>query len=262
MDEFVGIWNRTVDFLTHVSWGSVITYMGIGAGIFFGVDRWILSHRKPKARLRFANGEKEITLTPHYYNKTSTKYYKDPCINTCQFDKYHQLGRKYKEKHEDDNAFRLSFQLYNNGKLQLENYKVKIEYDKGLGTVHSSQVYFLRKVGATVEEFPPDGLTLDSYKKPQVLYKPLEKDPLNQKDSKQFTFVFVPNAEIDQVVLRWHIIAKDFSGNGKLTIHLKPYYTEYDEIIPVYMDSQIPEGAERVDDLTPYIQQFEELLKQ
>jgi hypothetical protein len=30
----------------------------------------------------------------------------------------------------------------------------------------------------------------------------------------------------------------------------------------VYMDSQIPKGAERVEDLTPYIQQFEELLKQ
>ena len=55
---------------------------------------------------------------------------------------------------------------------------------------------------------------------------------------------------------------KDFSDKGKFTIFLKPYVTKYDEIIPVYTKSEIPEGAEIVDDLTPYIKEFEELLKQ
>ena len=231
-------------------------------GGFLGALTYIKSLRKPKARLRFANGKKEITLTPHYYHKLSTKYYKVPYPELDSFDKYHALANKYQEKHEDDNAFRLSFQLYNNGELQLENYRVEIDYDKGQGAVHSSKAYYLRKVGATVGEFPPDGLTLDSYKKPQVVYIPIEACPLNQKDSKQFTFVFIPGSEAEQIVLRWQIIAKDFCGHGKFTIHLKPYYTAYDEIKPVYRDVEIPEGAETVEDLAPYIQQFEELLKQ
>lgn len=53
----MNIWNTIVDFLTHVSFGSILTYMGTGAGLFFGIDRWLLSHRKPKARLRFADGK-------------------------------------------------------------------------------------------------------------------------------------------------------------------------------------------------------------
>lgn len=249
-------WNSVLDILMPIG-----TIVGIVGG-FLGVLTYIKSLRKPKARLRFADGKKEITLTPHYYHKTSTKYYIVPYPELDCFDRYHALGKKYQEKHEDDNAFILSFQLYNNGELQLENYRVEIEYDKGMGTVHSSQVYYLRKVGATMGEFPPDGLNLDNYKTPQVVYTPIDANPLNQKDSKQFKFVFVPSSEVDRVELRWRIIAKDFYGHGKLTIRLKPYYTAYDEIKPVYRESEVPEGAKTVEDLTPYIKQFEELLKQ
>ena len=236
------------------------TIVGIVGGIL-GMFSYIKSLRRPKARLRFAEGKKEITLTPHYYKKLSTKYYKVPYPDLDSFNKYHALGKKYQEKHEDDNAFFLTFELYNNGALPLENYRMMIDYDKGMGTVHSAQVYHLRKVGATVGEFPPDGLSLDSYKEPQIVYTPIELSPLNQKDSKQFKFVFVPNSNVNQIVLRWRINAKDFSDNGKFIIRLNPFYTEYDEIKPVYRDIEIPEGAEIVDDLTPYIKEFEELLK-
>ena len=237
---------------------AVIGAIGTFGGLVLGL---IKLFRKPKACLRFTNGKKEIILKPHYYNKTSTKYYKVPYPELDSFDKYHALGKKYQEKHEDDNAFLLSFKLYNNGALPLENYRVEIDYDKGLGSVHSAQVYHLRKVGATVGEFPPDGLSLDCYKNPQVVYIPIEVSPLNQKDSKQFKFVFVPSSNVNQIVLRWRIIAKDFSDNGKFIVRLNPYYTAYDEIKPVYRDAEIPEGAEKVEDLTPYIKEFEELLK-
>lgn len=261
MDLIQNIWNTIVDFLSHVSFGSILAYMSMGAGIFFGIDRWRLSHRKPKASLRFANGKKEITLDTHHYSKSSSKYYLIPSNDSSLIDRLYELMKKYAEKHEDDNAFRLTFRLFNSGELQLENYRVEIEFDKGMGKVHSSLVYHLRKVGATVEEFPPDGLNLDNYSNPQVVYTPVEDCPLNQKDSKQFTFVFIPSSKVNQVVLRWRIIAKDFNDHGKFKIRLKPYYTTDDEIKPVYREQEIPEGAETVENLTPFIQQFEELLK-
>ena len=117
-------WNSVLDILMPIG-----TIVGIVGG-FLGVLTYIKSLRKPKARLRFADGKKEITLTPHYYHKTSTKYYIVPYPELDCFDRYHALGKKYQEKHEADNAFILSFQLYNNGELQLENYRVEIEYDK------------------------------------------------------------------------------------------------------------------------------------
>ncbi|MEE0860860.1 MAG: hypothetical protein UIC49_05305, partial [Paludibacteraceae bacterium] len=46
-----------------------------GIGGVFGVLGFIRSCRKPKARLRFANGKRKITFTPLYYRKKSDKYY-------------------------------------------------------------------------------------------------------------------------------------------------------------------------------------------
>lgn len=75
--------------------------------------------------------------------------------------------------------------------------------------------------------------------------------------------MFTPNPDLDaeKVELSWRIIAKDFFGKGKFTIHLKPYITEYDEIHFANCDRDIPEGAEKIEDITPYIKQFEELLR-
>ena len=254
------IWNTIVDFLTHASLGSILTYMGTGAGILFGIDRWVLSHRKPKARICFADGKKEITFSPHYYTKLSTKYYKVPYPDIFQFDRYHDIGEKYQKKHENDNVFLLPFRFSNTGRLQLENYRVEIEFYEGIESISLpiEPVKFMSSFG---KKAVPRDLKVNFSKRPQIIYSPEDEHPLNQNDHKDFAFLFTPQVDEEKVELCWRIIAKDFSDRGKFTIHLKPYYTEYDEIVPVYMDSQIPEGAERVEDLTPYIKQFEELFE-
>ena len=85
--------------------------------------------QKPKAKLRFSNGKKELTFSPHYYNET-LKYYVVPYPDLSQFDEYHRLGEKYQKLHEDDNRFLLTFRLSNTGAFQLENYRVEIDYNK------------------------------------------------------------------------------------------------------------------------------------
>ena len=258
MDWIENIWNTVIDFLSHVSFGSVLTYMGTGAGLFFGIDRWRLSHRKPKASLCFANGEKEITLDTHYYNKSSSKYYIAPSNDSSQLDRYLDLYKEYLRKHKNDNEFLLSFQLCNTGKLQLENYRAEIECKQGVGTFFSIYLNKLRKDGIFMGDFPLDGVSIDNSQKPQIVFSPFTPHPLNQKDEQKFAIMFKPNPNVDKVELHWRINAKDFSDEGKFIICMKPYVTKYDEII--HSETKIPEGAETVDDLMPYIKQLEDLL--
>lgn len=260
----MNIWNTIIDFLTHVSFGSILTYMGTGAGLFFGMDRWLLSHRKPKARLCFTDGKKEITFSPHYYRAVSHKYFTYSPINCHASHMYEMLLDKYNKKHENDNTFLLLFRLENTGKLQLENYRVEVKCEKGIGTFFSTNLHELRKDGILVGDLPFDGVKINNSTKPQIVLLPVNKHPLNQKDEQKYALMFTPDPDLEaeKVELSWRIIAKDFLGKGKFTIHLKPYITEYDKIHFANCDRDIPEGAERVDDLTPYIKEFEELLKE
>ena len=260
MDNLYNIWNLVCDFLTHISWGSVLLYMGTGATIFFGIDKWRLSHRKPKARLRLSNGKKEISFSPHYYRVVSHKYFVDSPIDCHVSHQYNMLLERYNKKHENDNEFILTFKLENTGKLQLENYKVEIEYDAGIQQlgVRANQSFVLQDF--LEHTYSQDGVSLN-ISKHMITYEPEDKRPLNQKDHKYFAVRFSPHPDIEQIELRWRISAKDFNDQGKFVIHIKPTVTEYDKIHFATCDRDIPEGAEKIEDLTPYIQHFQELLK-
>lgn len=118
-------WNDVFGILTPIG-----TILGIIGG-FFCVLTYIKSLRKPKARLRFANGKREITFFPHYYQELSIKYYVVPYPALSQFDEYHSLVKKYKDQHKGENEFILSFRLSNIGKFQLEDYRVDFEIEDG-----------------------------------------------------------------------------------------------------------------------------------
>ena len=257
MIELCIIEDDLVNFLSKIEWGSTIGYLvGIGGLIltWWNVHK---SNQKPKARLRLSGGKKEITFTPHYYNKTSTKYYIVPYPDLKHFDRYHDVVEQYQEKHKHDNVFLLPFRFSNTGKLQLENYRVEIEFYGGIQSISLpiEPVPFMSSWG---EKATPKDLKVNFSKQSQIVYSPEDEHPLNQNDHKDFAFLFTPHVDVEKIELYWRIIAKDFSDNGKFIIHLKPYVTEYDEIIPVYTKAEVPEGAETVEDLTPYTKQFEE----
>lgn len=260
MDEFVGIWERIVEFFTHVSLGSVLTYMGVGASIIFGLDRWILSHRKPKARLRFSDGKKEITFHPHYCRAISKKYYVGPPFDSYDASAYEAVVNKYNQKLKEDNEFVLSFRLENTGKLQLENYRVEIDYGKGIQMISVKPYQSL-----TMQEFIENTNELDgvciNYNKSQIVYSSQDKYPLNQKDYKDFAIRFRPNPDVKQIELHWRISAKDFSKIGILVIHLTPTTDEYTEINFKNCEKDVPEGGDLIEDLKPYIEQMRKLLK-
>lgn len=217
--------------------------------------------QKPKAILHLADGTDEITFSPHYYRPIAHKYYTDPPTDCYASHQYSELVKRYNDLHKKDNEFILSFRLENIGTLQLENYRVDIEWSAGIqstGYVNGSP---RRVIGNYIEPAEPNDLTFNRGK-PQITFSPLDKFPLNQNDHKKFGFRITPYPDVEQIELRWCINAKDFSESDKIIIHLEPIITRYTEIHFANCERDIPEGEERIDDLTPYIKEFEELLKE
>ena len=102
-----------------------------GIGGVFGVLGFIRSCRKPKARLRFANGKRKITFSPHYFRAVATKYYVDPPTDCYDSSNYSDLLKCYNKINEDKNKFCLPFCLTNTGKILLEDYRVEIKLKGG-----------------------------------------------------------------------------------------------------------------------------------
>jgi hypothetical protein len=209
-----------------------------GLGGLFGVFGFFRSIRKPRARLRFANGKRKIKFTPHYFRAVATKYYVDPptdCYDSCN---YRELLKCYNKINEGKNKFCLPFCLTNTGKILLEDYRVEIKIRGG-------------KYAFVGQSFT-DGVNLNK-KKSLIEYSPVGCIYLNPKDNVNFSFQFTPDPDVLQYELHWRIIAKDCNKSGKLFINFAPTIEEFDEIHYVNCQRNIPEGAEVIKDLKPYI---------
>lgn len=237
---------------------AVIGAVGTFGGLILGL---IKLFRKPKAQLRFANGEKDITFSPHYCRNISTKYYVGPQTNSYDASAFEHLVEKYNQKLAKENELVLPFRLTNTGKLQLENYRVEIDYDNGINDIGVRTNHSLTIQQCIESTNALEGVYLHKDKS-QIEYSPLSIIPLNQKDHKDFSVRFYPNPDAEKIELHWRISAKDFFKEGKLLIHLTPRVDELDDIHFKNCERDVPEGAEKIEDITPYIKQFEELLKE
>lgn len=216
-----------------------------GIGGVFGVLGFIRSCRKPKARFRFANGKRKITFSPHYFRAVATKYYVDPPTGCYDSSNYSDLLKCYNKINEDKNKFCLPFCLTNTGKILLEDYRVEIKLKGG-------------KCSLVGQSFT-DGVQVNE-KKSILEYSPIDCIYLNPKDKVNFSFQFAPDPDVDKYEIHWRIIAKDFIKRGKLWITLTPTIEEYDEIHHVDCKRHIPEGAEVITDLKPYIRSLADKL--
>ncbi len=216
-----------------------------GIGGVFGVLGFIRSCRKPKARFRFANGKRKITFSPHYFRAVATKYYVDPPTDCYDSSNYSDLLKCYNKINEDKNKFCLPFCLTNTGKILLEDYRVEIKLKGG-------------KCSLVGQSFT-DGVQVNE-KKSILEYSPIDCIYLNPKDKVNFSFQFAPDPDVDKYEIHWRIIAKDFIKRGKLCITLTPTIEEYDDIHHVDCKRHIPEGAEVITDLKPYIRSLADKL--
>lgn len=216
--------------------------------------------QKPKAKLSLDNGKEETVVVPYYLNTTSTLYYKMPCDNARDFMRYEELVRELRKKISEHNQLLLSFILSNIGDFQLEHYRAEIEFHGGIQSTSPTVNQLLRITGSYIEPANLEDVQF-SRGKPQIIFSPVDNQPLNQGDYKKFSFRFTPQAEAQRVELFWRIIAKDFNDKGKFVISVQPQLLPFIEIKQVYKDTDIPEGAEKIEDLTPVINHLEELIK-
>ena len=240
---------------------NICAVLGAAGTLCGAIIRLVEWCRKPKAKLSFANEKKELTFFPRFCRPVTEKYYKIPWPKVHDSHVYEELTNKYNEKLKKENEFILTVRLRNIGKVQLENFRAEIDYDEGI-----EQIEVMANSPLAFQEFfehtySQDGVSLNIGKQ-QIIYEPEDKRPLNQKDFNDIAVRFSPNPNVEKVVLNWRISAKDFSDNGTLLVHLKPRVDEYNTVNIVLRDDEIPEGAEKVDDLTPYIKEFEDLLKE
>ena len=150
------------------------------------------------------------------------------------------------EINEDKNKFCLPFCLTNTGKILLEDYRVEIKLKGGKCSL----------IGQSFTE----GVHVNEIK--SILeYSPIDCIYLNPKDKVNFSFWFAPDPDVDKYEIHWRIIAKDFIKRGKLCITLTPTIEEYDDIHHVDCKRHIPEGAEVIKDLKPYILALAEKMK-
>ena len=212
----------------------------------FGVFGFFRSIRKPKAKLRFVNGKKKISFSPHFFHAVATKYYVDPPTDCYDSSNYRELLKCYNKINEGKNKFCLPFCLTNTGKILLEDYRVEIKIRGG-------------KYALVGQSFT-DGVNL-SKKKSLIEYSPVGCVYLNPKDNVNFSFQFTPDPDVDKYEIHWRIIAKDFIKRGKLCITLTPTIEEFDEIHYANCQRYIPEGAEVIKDLKPYIRDLAEKMK-
>jgi hypothetical protein len=215
--------------------------------------------QKPKARLRFSNGKKELTFSPHYCRNISTKYYVGPQTNSYDASAFERLVEKYNQKLAKENELVLPFRLTNTGKLQLENYRVEIDYDNGINDIGVRANHSLTIQQCIESTNALEGVYLHKAKS-QIEYSPLSIIPLNQKDHKDFSVRFYPNPDAEKIELHWRISAKDFFKEGKLLIHLTPRVDELDEIHFKNCERDVPEGGYLIEDLMPYIEKMQKLV--
>ena len=236
--------------------GALIGCVGGLCGIF----SLLRSLRKPKARLRFSNGKKLLTFSPHYCRAVALKYYVGPQLDSYDASAYQAVAKEYNQKLMQANEFVLPFRLTNTGRLQLENYRVEIYYDKGI-----QEIGVKPNQSLTMQEFientnEHDGVCVN-YGKRQISYSSQDKSALNQKDYKDFAVRFCPNPDVEQIVLQWRISAKDFYKSGKLVVKLSPSVDKYTEIHFKNCERDVPEGGDLIEDLKPYIREMQKLVK-
>jgi len=72
-----------------------------------------------------------------------------------------------------------------------------------------------------------------------ILYKPLNNEPLIQKDTKVFGAFVIPKQGEAVIELKWEVLARDFSKKGTLSLIIEPIIEEKVIVIDVENDEDL-----------------------
>jgi hypothetical protein len=114
----------------------------------------------------------------------------------------------------------LSIIVTNNGSKVIEDWRLWLDFSVGVKRIDDD---------FTKDPFISTNLlktrTTWSYKdEKKVLCVPLDNSPLIQKISKGFGCFCIPDFNVNDVTVKWHLLARDFDREGEVTFTIIPQY--------------------------------------
>lgn len=129
--------------------------------------------------------------------------------------------------------------LANTGNKVLEDWKFTMEFIKGVHKINDPYDSILTMISNSKSINTRTTYVFNEEK--YIRYFPNENEPLIQKDNKYFEVKILPEKYEEEIVIKWSILARDFSKTGELFIKIKPDFTIKENIIEVDDESGIIE---------------------
>lgn len=125
--------------------------------------------------------------------------------------------------------------ISNSGSVVLEDWKFWMEFDNNVKTIDDD---FTKDIFAYKEAVKYR--TTWAYEEDnEVLYKPINNQPLIQKDSKGFTCYCIPNYDTNLIKIKWHLLARDFDREEEIEFKVEPEYVEKKESFFVDTEDEV-----------------------
>ncbi|HRD38015.1 MAG TPA: hypothetical protein PLC65_05240 [Bacteroidia bacterium] len=156
------------------------------------------------------------TTHDYIYSPTSEKKLKAPQIATLSsLQSYSLFGGSNKINH---GWCEFDIIVTNNGGNVIEDWRLWLDFTNGARKIDDD---FAKDVLVS-RELMKLRTTWAYQDQKQVLCEPLNNSPLIQKTSKGFRAFCIPNYDCKELIVKWHLLARDFDREGETSFIVEP----------------------------------------
>lgn len=134
--------------------------------------------------------------------------------------------------------------ITNVGGIVIEDWKIWLTYSFGVKKIEDD---FPDNFGSAA--LLKNRTTWAYHESNKILCEPLNNAPLIQKAGKQFISYCIPSFDAKEVIVKWHLLARDFDREGEISFKVEPIYKHKKQTF--YVDSV--ESARTEIEISEYI---------
>ena len=206
--------------------------------------------------VEFDHGGNECVVRPKFLCKT-THYQYDPVrvyqdrlleVQQSSYLDFLKLPRTVFDPPDKINHSWCSFttRILNSGGMVLDDWRLTLFFPDTVRCIDDDFNEDIRTMVIRHSSGIPSNRTTWACDDNSLVYEPLNKDSLIQKDSRSFKAHFIPRPNIPQIEVKWELLARDFDKEGVLTFKVEPEFEEKTEIVYVAEYSEIQEPKEEI----------------
>lgn len=121
--------------------------------------------------------------------------------------------------------------MENTGSVVLEDWRLIIKFISGVAKLDTGS-FLMPRISLT--DYVDD-------ENKTITYRPIDNNPLIQKDNRFFEIELLPDIEAEKIVVEWELLARDFNRNDSFEIDIQPKYIEDVKYKEVSYESELPE---------------------